>query len=72
MSEYLTISLKTNFRKAAGPDKIPAKAIKLAANVIDSHLTNIINNDLVRNSFLESAKIAFVRPLFKTIDQLAF
>ena len=41
----------TNAGKAIGPDKIPAKAIKLAANVIDSHLTIIINKDLIRIFF---------------------
>ena len=33
-------------RKAIGPDKIPSKIFKMSANIIDSHLTNIINNDL--------------------------
>ena len=31
-----------NPKKATGPDKIPVKIVKLAASVIDSHLTNII------------------------------
>ena len=31
-----------NLKKATGPDKIPVKIVKLAASVIDSHLTNII------------------------------
>ena len=37
-----------NSKKVTGPDKSPVK-MKLAANVIDLHLTNIINNDLSRN-----------------------
>ena len=52
--------------------------MKLATNIIDSHLTNIINSALSRNSFSNSAKV--VRPVFKKmmeqiediIDQLAF
>ena len=36
-----------NFRKAAGPNKIPPKIVKMSANT-DSHLTNIIHSDLVR------------------------
>ena len=35
-----------NSRKATGPDKIPPKIVKMLANIIDSHLTNIINSDL--------------------------
>ena len=30
-----------NSRKATGPDKISPKIVKMSANVIDSHLTNI-------------------------------
>ena len=37
----------------------------MSAYIIDKHLTNIINNDLLRNSFSDSAKIASVRPIFK-------
>ena len=32
-----------NPKKATGPDKIPVKIIKLMANIIDSHITKIIN-----------------------------
>ena len=53
-----------NPRKATGPDKIPVKIVKLAANVIDYHLTNIINNDLSNNAFSDSAKLASVRPIY--------
>lgn len=49
-------------------------------NITDSHLTNIINSDLSRNSFSGSAKVAPVTLIFqkmiekieKIIDQLAF
>ena len=37
----------------------------VAANIIDSHLKNIINNDLSKNSFCNSTKVASVRPIFK-------
>ena len=50
---------------ATGPDKIPPKIIKLSANVIDSHLTNIINSDIEKKSFSECSIIASVRPIFK-------
>ena len=51
--------------KATGPDDIPVKFIKLSANVIDSHLANIINKDIDLNCYSENAKIADVRPIFK-------
>ena len=35
-----------NTRKATGPDGIPVKILKIARNVIDSHLKNIINRDI--------------------------
>ena len=31
---------------------------KMSANIIDSHLTNIINSDLKRNACYDSAKVA--------------
>ena len=58
-----------NPKKATGPDKIPVKIVKLAASVIDSHLTNIINNDLSNNAFSDSAKLASVRPIYKKDDR---
>ena len=54
-----------NSRKATGPDKIPPKIVKMSANIIDSHLTNIINSDLKRNAFSDSAEVASIRPIFK-------
>ena len=38
-----------NSKEVTGPDESPVKIVKLAANVTDLHLTNIINNDLSRN-----------------------
>ena len=40
-----------NSNKVTGLDKIPVKIVKLAATIIDSHVTNIINNDLSNNTF---------------------
>ena len=57
-----------NPKKATGPDKIPVKIVRLAASVIDSHLTNIIN-DLSDNAFSDSAKLASVRPIYKKDDR---
>ena len=54
-----------NAKKATGPDKIPVKIVELAASVIDSHLTNIIN-DLSDNAFSDSAS---VRPIYKKDDR---
>ena len=54
-----------SFHKATGPGDIPVKFIKLSANVIDSHLANIINKDIDLNCYSENAKIADARPIFK-------
>ena len=37
----------------------------MSANVIDSHLANIVNNDITKIVFSEKAKVASVRSLFK-------
>ena len=58
-----------NPKKATGPDKIPVKIVKLAASIIDSHLTNIINNDLSNNAVLDSAKLASVRPIYEEMTE---
>ena len=54
------------YTKATGPDEIPAKLVKLVADTLDEHITFIINNDIKRQMFSESAKIAHVTPLFKS------
>ena len=57
--EQITKILRNiNSRKATGPDKSPPKIVKMSANIIDSHLTNIINSDLNSNAFSDSAKVA--------------
>ena len=44
---------------------MPIKVIKTALKIVDSHLTNVINQDIELNSFFEFAKVASVRPLYK-------
>ena len=46
-----------NPRKATAADGISAKILKIVRNVIDSHLTNIINIDIKENKFSEDAKL---------------
>ena len=45
------------------------KIVKRAANIIDSHVTNIIDNDLSKNLFYNSTKVASVRPIIKKADR---
>lgn len=49
------------------------KIVKLAPNIIDTHLTNI-NNDLLKNSFPEEeeANTATVRPIYREKDHKKF
>ena len=57
-----------NPNKGTGPDRILLKIIETAANVIDSHLAYIKNKDLNENKFIENAKTALVRPIYKKDD----
>ena len=59
-----------NPRKVTGPDGIPVKILKIARNVIDSDLKNIINRDIKEKKFPEDAKTALVRPLCKKDDEI--
>ena len=51
-------SLDTN--KATGPDAISAKLVKMSANVIDCHLSNVITCDISGNRDSEHAITAMV------------
>ena len=62
-----TLLKSVNAKKATGPDNILPKLVKLSANVIDSHLCNIINKGLQNSSFPDAAKIASVRPVYKEV-----
>ena len=80
--EEINILIKRlNPKKATGPDGIPLKIIKLSADVIDKHLTNIINTDSESSCFFQKMlKLLLLNQyikkkadLIKTIiDQLAF
>ena len=39
--------------------------LKITANVIDSHITSILDHDLLNKGFLEKAKIANACPIYK-------
>ena len=54
-----------NIKKATGPDTIPHKLVRMSADIIDSHLCNLINMDIDNDDFSDGGKIASVRPLFK-------
>ena len=55
--------------KATGLDRIPIKVIKACANIINSHLTYIINKDRKINKYSEGTKTALVRPTYKKDDR---
>ena len=37
----------------------------MSADVVDSHLANIINDNITKNAFSEKVKVAPARPIFK-------
>ena len=47
------------------PEKSPPKVLKLAANIIDSLICNILNQSISSSMFPKQAKIANVRPVYK-------
>ena len=51
--------------KSCGPDKIPPKFVKMSANILDTPMVNIINENISTNRFSENAKHANVPPIFK-------
>ena len=67
--EINNIIKELSLKKATGLDKIPPKIVKkMSANVIDSHLASIINDDITQNVFSEKAKVASVRPIFRKMS----
>ena len=55
--ENMTKIIKSlNPRKATGSDDIPVMILKIARNVINSHLANIINRDKKENTFSGDVK----------------
>ena len=56
MKDINKITKNRNPKKAAGPDKIPPKILRLSANIV-SNLMNIVNNGLSNNSFSNEAKV---------------
>jgi hypothetical protein len=69
-SEVLKKLFKLNTRKAQGYDQIPPYILKVAANEISHHITNIINNSFTSCSFPNALKYADVSPIFKKLDIL--
>ena len=64
--EDISLIIKSlNPKKATGPDGIPIKVLRYASNATDSHLCNIIGNDIDTNKYSEEPKTALVRPIFK-------
>ena len=56
--------------KATGPDNIPPKLVKMSADIIDEHMTNIINFDISNNSFPDNAKVAHIRTIYKKLERM--
>ena len=46
VSDIYKLLKNMNIKIATGPDTIPPKLVKPSANIADSHLRNIINEDL--------------------------
>ena len=55
--------------KATGVDKIPAKVLKLSADIIAPSLTTIFNQSLHTGIFVNEWKLACVKPIYKSEDR---
>ena len=55
--------------KATGIDKIPAKVLKLSADIIAPSLTTIFNQSLHTGIFVNDWKLARVQPIYKSEDR---
>ena len=67
-NEIQSIIYNFSSQKAEGPDKIPARVIKLGAQCLSYILSNLINKALQAGIFPKSLKIARVTPIFKGGD----
>ena len=54
-----------NSKKVTASDRIRIKVTKTASEILDSHFTYVINQDIELNSFSEFYKVASVRPLYR-------
>ena len=68
-TEDFNTFLKQTDKEETGPDRIPPKLAKLGANVIYSHLYNIINLD-IENYLFTGTKPATVRPIYKKAQEI--
>ena len=59
-----------NSKKATGYDQIPAKLLKVSADIIAPSLTAQINNNIAASYFPTELKTAQVIPVFKKKDPL--
>ena len=67
--EIKTILLNIDITKSCGPDNIPPKIVKMAADILDKPLVDIINDVVSKKKFSEGAKTANVPPIFKKSDR---
>ena len=63
--EVLKVINSFSSRKSAGPDKIPAKFLKLGSPALSGILSNFINECFAVGKFPQSLKVARVTPIFK-------
>ena len=63
--EINTLINKFSSRKAAGPDKIPAKFFKMGSPALSNILSILINDCFTQGVFPDSSKIARVTPIHK-------
>ena len=58
-----------NSNEVTGLDLIPLKLIKCTTDIIDIHITNILNKGFKENRYSESDETAIVEPIYKNSRQ---
>ena len=69
VDQVLTNLKQLEASKATGIDKIPAKILKISANIIAPSLTIIFNLSLHTGIFISDWKLARVQPIYKSEDR---
>ena len=69
VDQVLTNSKQLEASKATGIDKIPARILKISANIIAPSLTAIFNLSLHTGIFISDWKLARVQPIYKSEDR---
>jgi hypothetical protein len=68
-AEVISVIRNLKTSKSTGIDNIPAKILKVSANIIGPSITKICNISLNSGIFVDEWKMAWVLPIYKSDDK---